>query len=245
MSSLIKLSAWCATVAVFAMLVSVRPCLAQDGPGKIAAVEAADEAIAEESGGGPNPLAVDPDLAIWTLVVFVILFLVLGKFAWPQITAALEERERKIADNIAAAKALNEDAKRLLAEHRQSWMLPRARCGRCWTKPVAMRTHTRKQIEAEGHRLRKKNWTGRCGKSAGHAMRPFKISRSTSANVAVDLARGVVRRKSLPIGRSKSFATHSASLARQHQQATKSEFNRKVMDNLQPATRHRSETAKP
>src|SRR5437870_13521471 len=60
---------------------------------------------AEKRPDGPNPLAVDPDLAIWTAVVFLLLLLVLGKFAWPQITEALEERERKIADNIAAAAA--------------------------------------------------------------------------------------------------------------------------------------------
>src|SRR3972149_468873 len=79
---------------------------------------AAEEAAIEEEGGsGPNPLSVDPDLAIWTLVVFALLFAILKKFAWPQIAAAVDERERKIAANIAAAAALNQDAKRLLAEH--------------------------------------------------------------------------------------------------------------------------------
>jgi len=77
----------------------------------------AKQAETEEHAGSPNPLAVDPDLAIWTAVIFLLLLFVLGKFAWPQITAALEERERKIANNIAAAEALQNEAKRLLAEH--------------------------------------------------------------------------------------------------------------------------------
>ena len=54
---------------------------------------------------GPNPLAVDPDLAIWTGVVFLLLFGILSVFAWPQIAAAVDERERKIADNIRGGRA--------------------------------------------------------------------------------------------------------------------------------------------
>jgi F-type H+-transporting ATPase subunit b len=57
------------------------------------------------------------DLAIYTFVVFALLLLILGKFAWPPIVRALEERERRIADNIAAAEAKNEEAKQLLAQH--------------------------------------------------------------------------------------------------------------------------------
>jgi F-type H+-transporting ATPase subunit b len=67
--------------------------------------------------GGANPLAVDPDLAIWTGIVFLVLMAVLGKFAWPPITKALEEREKRIADHIAAAESKHEEAKAVLARH--------------------------------------------------------------------------------------------------------------------------------
>ena len=74
-----------------------------------------DEAHA--GAGDPNPLAVDVDLAICTAIVFFVLLGVLGKFAWPAIVAALDEREQKIANNIAAAEAKHEEAKALLAAH--------------------------------------------------------------------------------------------------------------------------------
>ena len=64
-----------------------------------------------------NPAEFRGDMAIYTLVVFLLLLAILGKFAWPAITAALEERERNIEENIAAAAAKHEEAKRLLAEH--------------------------------------------------------------------------------------------------------------------------------
>ncbi|MBN1851215.1 MAG: F0F1 ATP synthase subunit B [Pirellulales bacterium] len=57
------------------------------------------------------------DLAIYTFTVFVLLLLILGKFAWPPISKALEERERHIAANIAAAEAKLEEAKVLYAQH--------------------------------------------------------------------------------------------------------------------------------
>ena len=47
----------------------------------------------------------------------MLLFAFLSYFAWPQIAAAVDERERKIAADIAAAAEKNEDAKRLLVEY--------------------------------------------------------------------------------------------------------------------------------
>jgi F-type H+-transporting ATPase subunit b len=82
--------------------------------------EAAHEGHATDSHGAhgkPNPLAWDTDLAFWTLVVFLVLFAVLWKFAWGPIAAALEKREHNIADNIAAAQRAQDEAKEMLAQY--------------------------------------------------------------------------------------------------------------------------------
>lgn len=104
-------------VVLAAGLVSTSAVRAQDTADTVK--DAADVAMEEESGAvdGPNPLAIDPDLAIWTLVVFLVMFGILKVFAWPQIAAAVDERERKIAATIAAADAKLEEAKRILSEH--------------------------------------------------------------------------------------------------------------------------------
>jgi F-type H+-transporting ATPase subunit b len=57
------------------------------------------------------------DLTIWTAVVFVVVLLILWKFAWGPIAAGLENREKHIADQIAEAERANEESRRLLAEH--------------------------------------------------------------------------------------------------------------------------------
>lgn len=85
-----------------------------------AAEEHSPADVAHQEGAeaeSPNPMAIDPDLAIWTFVVFIVLLLVLSKFAWGPIVEALENREKGIADNIAAAEATKEEARRLLADY--------------------------------------------------------------------------------------------------------------------------------
>jgi len=73
-------------------------------------------AAAEGAKGGL--LSPHGGLMFWTLLIFLILFFVLSKFAFKPITAAVAARERALEDAIAAAKADRDEAARLLAEHR-------------------------------------------------------------------------------------------------------------------------------
>jgi F-type H+-transporting ATPase subunit b len=66
-----------------------------------------------------SPVEVDPDLAIATLIVFGILFVLLTKFAWKPIAEALDRRERLISEQIAAAERSQQEARRMLTEYEQ------------------------------------------------------------------------------------------------------------------------------
>jgi F-type H+-transporting ATPase subunit b len=57
------------------------------------------------------------DLAIWTLLVFFLLMLILGKFAWGPISEGLEKREHSIENMISDAKRNQDEAKALLANY--------------------------------------------------------------------------------------------------------------------------------
>lgn len=67
--------------------------------------------------GAPNPVSLDPDLAIVTALIFLVLLAVLGKFAWKPIVEALDHREHSLADQLAEAKRNQESARQLLADH--------------------------------------------------------------------------------------------------------------------------------
>jgi F-type H+-transporting ATPase subunit b len=70
-----------------------------------------------EAVGGPFTL--EPGLIIWTWVVFVGLFLLLKRFAWPAILRTTEERELRIRKQLEEAERLNGEAKTALEEHRK------------------------------------------------------------------------------------------------------------------------------
>ena len=74
------------------------------------------EHAAEASGG---PLTVEGGLMVWTVVVFLLLLLVLKRFAWPAILGAVEAREQALEAQLAQATKDREEAAALLAEHKR------------------------------------------------------------------------------------------------------------------------------
>ncbi len=64
-----------------------------------------------------SPAWFQADLAIWSFAVFVLLLVLLTKFAWTPIMDGLEKREQGIADTIAATQRANEEAKQMLASY--------------------------------------------------------------------------------------------------------------------------------
>jgi F-type H+-transporting ATPase subunit b len=89
--------------------------------GILTSMLAALPAVAQEAHAAEPPKLLSPNtgLMFWTLVIFVVLMVVLTRFAFPKITAAVEAREQALEDAIAAAKRDRDEAAALLAEHRQ------------------------------------------------------------------------------------------------------------------------------
>jgi F-type H+-transporting ATPase subunit b len=64
-----------------------------------------------------NLLTPSGGLMFWTLLIFLILFGILGKLVFPKITAAVEAREKALEEAIEGARRDREAAAQLLAEH--------------------------------------------------------------------------------------------------------------------------------
>jgi F-type H+-transporting ATPase subunit b len=56
---------------------------------------------------------------VWTVVVFLLLLLVLKRFAWPAILGAVEAREQALEAQLVQATKDREEAAALLAEHKR------------------------------------------------------------------------------------------------------------------------------
>ncbi len=70
-----------------------------------------------ESGGG-GLLSVNPGLAFWTVLTFLILLFILKKVAWKPILTALDERENKIKESLEMAEKAKAEAQRLIEENK-------------------------------------------------------------------------------------------------------------------------------
>jgi F-type H+-transporting ATPase subunit b len=88
------------------------------------------EPVANEAAPKVNLLSPNGGLMFWTLIVFLILFFVLGKFVFPKITASVEAREKALEDAVAGAKRDREEAAKYLAEQRAAIEKARDEAGR-------------------------------------------------------------------------------------------------------------------
>lgn len=77
-------------------------------------------ALSEGAGKDMGPFKVEGGLALWTWIVFIALFFLLKKYAWPAILKSAEEREQTIQRQIAEAERLNAEAKALLLQQEKA-----------------------------------------------------------------------------------------------------------------------------
>ena len=80
------------------------------------------EAVETENGheeGSDGGMALKKDLALWSLVTFLVFILVLRVFAWGPLVQGLDKRESNIRTQIAQAEAARQKAEQMLKEHQQ------------------------------------------------------------------------------------------------------------------------------
>jgi F-type H+-transporting ATPase subunit b len=77
-------------------------------------------AFAQEAEKPAGLMDIRFNLMFWTLIIFVLLYFVLSKFAFGPITAAVEAREKALEEAIEGAKRDREAAATLLREHQAS-----------------------------------------------------------------------------------------------------------------------------
>jgi F-type H+-transporting ATPase subunit b len=74
---------------------------------------------AAEAAQKSNPMELQPSLALWTLVVFILLFFVLSRFAWKPLAQALHQREEHLEHCLLQTEKARNESEQLLAEHRR------------------------------------------------------------------------------------------------------------------------------
>jgi F-type H+-transporting ATPase subunit b len=76
-------------------------------------------AIAAE-GTEPSIFGIDAGVSFWTLIIFILLSVVLAKFAFPPILGYAAAREKRIQDALDEARQQRAESEKLLEEQRQA-----------------------------------------------------------------------------------------------------------------------------
>ena len=134
-------------------------------------------------------------LIFWTLVAFIIVFIILRKFAWKPILNSLHEREENIAQSIATAQQVKAEMAQLKAENET--LLAKAREERAIMIKEAKETGDKMISDAKE---RAKNEYDRIMRDANAAIEQQKMAALTDVknqvgNLVIEVAEKVLRRE--------------------------------------------------
>lgn len=101
-------------------------------------------------------LDINPGLIIWTIITFILLVVVLGKFAWKPLLHALESREKEIADALRAAEQAKKDTERLMQENKAVMEKANSETARLIAEGRAMAEQVKHDIVAKANESAKK-----------------------------------------------------------------------------------------
>lgn len=142
-----------------------------------------------------NPFVMDPDLAIATGIVFVLLFLVLSKFAWGPIVEALDNREQSVANKI-------DEANKNFAKAQEQLAIYEKKIAAAAEESRAMLETARKDAEAVAAKVRAEAEED-AKRQRERALADIEAAKNAalrdisekSADIAVSLAGKIVRRE--------------------------------------------------
>lgn len=86
-------------------------------------------------------------LSIWTIVVFVLLLLILRRFAWGPILRAVQDREDHVRSTLESAASEREESTELLEQYRKQMLEARREAQDLIAKAKEMGVTVRKEIE--------------------------------------------------------------------------------------------------
>jgi len=155
-------------------------------------------AQASEEGASPGLFSGDVGVAIWTVIIFILVVFVLGRFAWGPMLNALQARESFIRDSLEKAATERESAEQLLRDYELKLAEARAEATAIVEEArrdaEAVKTRLEEAAREEGDRLME-----RARKEINLARdKAVKDLYTTSAQLATNMAERILRREIRP-----------------------------------------------
>lgn len=174
------------------------PAGGHDDHGADAAHDPYDNSHKNMSNSLTNPVAIKSDSAIFTFFVFLIILLILTKFAWKPIAHGLEMREKGIADKIEQARLAADQAGEQLRQYEAKLAAATEEAQQIVAKARqdAQAAHERIVSEASAAAQKERERAvADIGAAKNQALREIA---ERSVDTAISLARQVIRREVRP-----------------------------------------------
>lgn len=148
--------------------------------------------------GGGGPFSGDVGTALWTLVIFALVVLVLGKYAWGPLLSGLQARERFIREALESARRDREAAEARLKEYEQKLATARDEATAVLDEARRDAEALKRTLEADG-RAEGQRMIERAKREIGIAAdTAVKQIYDTSARLATELAGKILQREIRP-----------------------------------------------
>jgi F-type H+-transporting ATPase subunit b len=153
--------------------------------------------ILAAEGGGDESLQLLPDTAelIWGIVAFTLLFLLLWRFAFPQLNSMLDERQRSIQGKLEEAEAIRTEAEELRRSYQERLRNARGRADEILDQARTDAEQVREQkiadAEQEAQAIRQRARED----AEAERSRVVQQLRNQVAALSVDLAGAIVHRE--------------------------------------------------
>lgn len=154
------------------------------------AASAASEAAAD---GGSPLLRFNPGVGIWALVVFVLLLLLLKKYAWTPIINALDEREASVRDSLEQAQRIQSENARLEAEQARLLAEARAEAGRLIQSARESGEDLKKSIEAAAQDEKRRIIASATQEIEAQTAAAVASLKKTTAELSIGIAEKLIR----------------------------------------------------
>lgn len=155
-----------------------------------AATEAAEGHVAQE---GSPLLRFDPGVGIWALLVFVILLLLLKKYAWAPILDALDAREKSVRESLDQAANIQAENTRLAAEQSKALAEARAEAGRIVQAAREAGEALKKSLETAAQDEKRRILASAAQEIEAQTRAAIAELRKTTADLSIQVAEKLVR----------------------------------------------------
>lgn len=157
----------------------------------LALLSAAPAVAAEEGGGLLEPQA---GLIFWQIVVFVVVLALLYKFAYPYILGAVEAREQRIRELLAAAARDREEAQALLEQQKKEHEELRSQAQEIFAEARAAGERLREELLEQARREQEEMLARARRDIAAEQERALDALRRDAVDLAIAAAEKLVQR---------------------------------------------------